>query len=69
MSLQGWSQLKSFAIYTFPLSLFLTAQLRGIQGQSSEQQPGVVVDVGLDKPVTVADSYGDHGIHGDAMGG
>lgn len=44
-------------------------QLGGEEGQGGEQQPGVVVDVGLDEAVPVTDADGDHRIHGDAVRG
>ena len=39
-----------------------------IESQGSEEQPGVVVDVGLDEPLPVADPDGHHWMGSDAVG-
>ena len=44
-------------------------QLGGEERQGGEQQPGVVVDVGLDEAVPVADADGHHRVDGDAVRG
>lgn len=44
-------------------------QICTVEGQGSKEQPGVVVDVGLDEALAVADADGDHGVHRDAVGG
>ena len=44
-------------------------QLRGEERQGGEQQPRVVVDVGLDEAVAVADADGHHRVDGDPVGG
>lgn len=44
-------------------------QIRTVEGQGSKEQPGVVVDVGLDEALPVADADGHHGIHGHAVRG
>lgn len=67
--LQGGGLVQCVAAQSLSIHLLLAAQLWRVEGQSSEQQPGVVVDVGLDQAVTVAYSYGHHGVHCDPMGG
>ncbi len=67
--LQGRGLTQGAAVQSFSLHLLLTAQLWRVEGQSSKEQPGVVMDVGLDQAVTVADSYGHHGVHCDPVGG
>lgn len=44
-------------------------QICTVESQGSKEQPGIVVDVGLDEALPVADSDGHHGVHGDAVGG
>lgn len=65
--LQSWGLLQRLAVQAFSLHLPLADQLWSVQGQGSEQQPGVVVDIWLDQPVTIADSNGHHRIYGDPM--
>lgn len=55
-------QLLSF--YFLPI-----CQICTVEGQGSKEQPGVVVDVGLDEALAVTDADGHHGIHRDAVGG
>lgn len=39
-----------------------------VEGQGSEEQPGVVVDIGLDEPLPVADPDGHHRVGRDTVG-
>lgn len=47
----------------------LARQLGGEQGQAGKQEPGVVVNVWLDEPVSITDADGHHGVDCDTMGG
>lgn len=57
------------AVQCHPIHCLLTAQLWSVEGESGKQQPGVVVDVGLDQTVAVADPDGHHGVHCDPVSG
>lgn len=46
--LQGCRLRQAVPLHWFSLQLILTAQLRCVEGQSGEEQPGIVVNVGLD---------------------
>lgn len=67
--LQAGGQAQGAAVQSFSLHLPLAAELRRVEGEGGEQQPRVVVDVGLDEAVAVADPDGHHGVHCDAVGG
>ena len=68
-ALQGQGLVQAAGLQGLPVQPPLAGQGRGVEGQGGKQQPRVVVDVGLDQPVAVADADGHHGEDGDPVGG
>lgn len=56
-------------IQLLTIHVLCTGQVGAVESQGSKEQPGVVVDVRLDKPLPVADPDGHHRVGCDAVGG
>lgn len=55
-------------IQLFAIHILCAGQVGAIESQGSKEQPGVVVDVGLDEPLPVTDPDGHHRMGCDTVG-
>lgn len=65
---EGGGMAAGLGIQLLPIYVLCAGQVGAVESQGSKQQPGVVVDVGLDEPLPVADPNGHHWVGCDAVG-
>ena len=65
---QGGGTVAGLGIQLFAIHVLSAGQVGAIESQGGEEQPGVVVDVGLDEPLPVADPDGHHRMGSDTVG-
>lgn len=65
---QGGGAAADLRVQLFAVHVLGAGQVGTIESQGGEEQPGVVVDVGLDEPLPVADPDGHHWMGSDTVG-
>lgn len=65
---QGSSVAAGPGVQLLPIHVLCAGQVGTIESQGSKEQPGVVVNIGLDEPLPVTDPDGHHWVGCDAVG-
>lgn len=65
---QGGGAAANLWVQLFAVHVLGAGQVGTIESQGGEEQPGVVVDVGLDEPLPVADPDSHHWMGSDTVG-
>ncbi|KAL0596927.1 putative uncharacterized protein C8orf44 [Plecturocebus cupreus] len=64
---QGGGTAAGPRVQLLPIHILCSGQVGAIEGQGGEEQPGVVMDIRLDEPLTVTDPNGYHWVGCDAV--